>query len=168
MNSRTEDKSVKEPKPRASDAAASAPGEHYRRTDGGFVLVKTLKGGTQIENPLSNFDAEIIAELVRIDPQGGRRIDGFVVETRFGEWVKQGKVSATDNVTPVHLPKKPFDERLLEFALSIHPMASVLPGKEKHVISAMKTLSAPQTVLKESGADKKTNNNKKPINSRKA
>jgi hypothetical protein len=140
---------------RASDAA-SAPGEHYRRTDGGFVLVKTTASGVQVEHPLSTFTASIIKELHGEHENGDTRVDGFVVEIRFRDWTKVTRVAAKQT-TYSGEELRSFDDRLLDACRDIHPLASVMPGKEKHVIAAIKTLSAPQTIVK-NGADSKTSN----------
>jgi hypothetical protein len=58
-----------------------------------------------------------------------------------------------------------FDERLLNACLSVHPLASVMPNKEKHVIAAVKATSAPQIFVK-NGADSKNKGNNKEKNNK--
>ncbi len=150
---KTKDKTVKllteKETTTATAIAASAPSERYERREGiGFVHIKSLRGGT-VETLLSNFTAEITA-----DYSG----NACIVVTRF-RGAEAGK-----NITKLDpdYPNKcrSFDERLLEFVLSISPMTSIAPGKEKAVIHAIKTTSAPRSI-EGSGADKKTNNTRK-------
>jgi hypothetical protein len=139
---------------------ASAPSERYERRESGFVLVKTTASGVQVEHPLSTFTASIIKEIHGEHENGDTLVDGFVVEIRFRDWTKVTRIAAKE-LTYLGDERRSFDERLLDVCRDIHPLAIVMPGKEKHVIAAIKTLSAPQTVVKESGAGKKTSNNSK-------
>ncbi len=152
-NSKT--KSATEPKPRRD--GASAQSERYESRASGFALVKTTAGGLVTETPLSTFTASIIKEFHSEHANGDTRVDGFVVEIRFRDWTKVTRVAAKET-TYTGEEMRSFDDRLLDACLSIHPLAAVMPGKTAHVVSAIKILSAPQTI---NGAEKKTNKPRK-------
>lgn len=150
MSKKTANKTLKE-QPTPVQTAALAT-EQYKRTESGFVLVKTSRNGSVTEIPLSNFSAEIIAEFQReyeYTP-GTKRIavDRLLVKAQFENSTRE-------------IPFEPsrFNDSLIDEVLKVHPRAFVNPGKEKHVIAAIKTLSSPRIILKGSQADSKNNNN---------
>jgi hypothetical protein len=144
------EKAVKVQSPSVQTAAIAT--EQYKRTESGFVLVKTARNGSVTEIPLSNFSAEIITEVQREYeyPVGTMRraVESLVVKAQF-EDVKE----------TIPLDASRFNDSLVDRVLKIHPRAVVYPGKDKHVIAAIKTLSNNiRIVVKGNEADSKTNN----------
>lgn len=119
--------------------------EQYKRTPEGLKLIKTDRHGVVTEIPLTNFDAQIISET----PSGSH----VTVRSWFNG---KGKITTLPaREWDRHGIERPFDERLLAEVLSVHPRAMMYPGKRRHVLTAIKTLSKPRI---EAGADNKTNN----------
>jgi len=151
---KTKDRTAKKATSRDRNAGVSPQSEHYESRETGFYLVKPTASGAQVETPLSNFTASITSEIRSKNDKGDTRVERFVVEARYQEVVSVFQVPAITldrSLVPARersIPTKDFDEKLLRLASEVHPLASVLPGKEKHVVAAIKALSSPAVYVK--------------------
>lgn len=149
---KTKEKEMKKQSPSVQTAAIAT--EQYKRTESGFILVKTSRNGDVTEIPLSNFSAEIVAEKWR---EGTAPcVDWVLVRVQFEGKTEDIQLSARDSYVPPY--QRSFDDRLVAALREVHPRIIIYPGKTNQVLTAIKTLSNNiRIIVKGNEADSKTN-----------
>src|SRR5262245_48011306 len=146
MRATTKDKATKKAASPRTQRGMSPQSERYECRETGFYLIKTTSTGVEVETLLSNFTASILTEFQSLDSKGNPKVEGFMVEVLYRDW---------RSVFQVPVFEGRFDSCLLRRAMQVHPMTFIAPGKDDHVINAIKALSTPRIHLKSNGTESK-------------